>query len=219
MARSTYLEIINSVKVLLREDEAVSSTADEYTSLIAKFVTMAKEKVEAAWDWSFQKRTVVVSSSAQQFTVTDGSVSLTPRGKLVEVYNSTDENILALAPSVKITRLLIEDSTTNIPIYYTSDVILSSGVRQIGVWPTPNGSKTYYITIVQPQDTITDGTYLEVDDNAVIWFAYYLALKERGEDGGVGPTDAYQLFQDSLNRQISLDSGFLADEETTWEVK
>mgnify|MGYP003675312696 FL=1 len=48
----TYLEIVNSVLVRLREEEVTSLDENDYSKLISRLVNVTKNEVENAWNWS-----------------------------------------------------------------------------------------------------------------------------------------------------------------------
>ena len=61
----TFLQATNRVLVKLRESEISSfSGVGDYPLLIATLVNEAKEEVEAAWDWNYQRTSVVVTTVA-----------------------------------------------------------------------------------------------------------------------------------------------------------
>ena len=50
-----------------------------------------------------------------------------------------------------------------------------------------------------------DGTSVLVPDTLVVQNAYARALVERGEDGGLSSSEAYQLYRAMLSDQIALE--------------
>lgn len=219
MARSTYLQVINKVKTLLREDSATSSTEDDYTTLIAQFVDQSLEIVQGAWDWSFLW--LVGSEAATTSLVELDDLALLPTDTIKWVYNSTDKTTMQPAPYAWIYEQIINAPTaTGSPLYYAAEVLPSSnGYKQLMIYPTPSTSTTIIYQAYKPQLISSDSTYLYVDDAPVVWMALSLALKERGEDGGLSMGDVMAYYKESLATAITRDSANVPAEYLTWTVK
>ena len=52
----TYIEIVNSVLVRLREEKVDAVNENEYSSLIGQLVNVAKRDVENAFNWEALRR-------------------------------------------------------------------------------------------------------------------------------------------------------------------
>jgi hypothetical protein len=77
----------------------------------------------------------------------------------------------------------------------------------INFWPIPSGTNSINVYLSNPQDDLSDDTdVLYVPYEPVVLGAYARALVERGEDGGLNSSEAYQLFRASLSDQIALES-------------
>jgi len=68
----TYLEIVNSILVRLREPTVSTVGLDAYSTLIGKFVNDAKRQVEDAYDWNVlgQEKTVTTTSGTYVYSLT-----------------------------------------------------------------------------------------------------------------------------------------------------
>ncbi len=72
---------------------------------------------------------------------------------------------------------------------------------------------TINFNIIKPQDELSaNSTQLKVPAEPVIFLAYAKALAERGEDGGLRSSEAYQLYQTSLADHISIEGNKYPDE-------
>jgi hypothetical protein len=61
-------------------------------------------------------------------------------------------------------------------------------------------------SVIVPQALLAlDGTSVLVPDSLVVQNAYARALVERGEDGGLNSSEAYQLYKSMLSDQIALE--------------
>ena len=65
----TYIEIVNSVLVRLREEKVDSVNDTEYSSLIAQIVNVAKRDVENAYNWEALRKTVHYNYSTWYFSL------------------------------------------------------------------------------------------------------------------------------------------------------
>ena len=64
----TYLEIVNSVLIRLRENEVQSVNENSYSKLIGELVNDAKRIVEDSWDWHALRTTFTVNTVAGTFS-------------------------------------------------------------------------------------------------------------------------------------------------------
>jgi len=89
----------------------------------------------------------------------------------------------------------------------------SNGDTQVDLYPIPDGVYTINFNIIKPQDELSaNSTQLKVPAEPVIFLAYAKALAERGEDGGLRSSEAYQLYQTSLADHISIEGNKYPDE-------
>ena len=68
----TYLEIVNSILVRLREPTVSTVGLDAYSTLIGTFVNDAKRQVEDAYDWNVlgQEKTVTTVANTYVYSLT-----------------------------------------------------------------------------------------------------------------------------------------------------
>lgn len=217
MARSTYLEVINKVKVLLREDAATTSTDDEYTTMLAQFVDHALEVVQGSWDWSFLWLSGTETTSTSITELDD--LGITPTCTIKWIYNSTDKVEMIQWPYSRIIQETLNGASSSTPMYYATDIVAaSSGYKNIYIYPTPTTSTLIYYQAYVPQVISSDSTYLAVDDAPVVWLAYAMALEERGEDGGATYQRAMVMHQETLGTAISRDSVSQPAGYNDWQV-
>jgi hypothetical protein len=83
------------------------------------------------------------------------------------------------------------------------------------VFPTPNKSNVLKFNLNVPQlDLSADGTVLLIPSEPVIAGAFARALVERGEDGGLASSEAYQLYKGVLSDYIALEQTRLPEWDT-----
>lgn len=210
----TYLELVNDVLVRLREAEVESVAQTDYSKLIGKFVNDAKRQVEDAYSWNVLSSTVTLTTVANT-----SSYSMTGAGqkfRVVDAINDTQDLTLRNIPYVNMNRFLNFGTTqTAAPTYYAFNGVDGSGDTKVDVYPVPDKAYSLVFDLIVPQDTLSsNATELLVPSELVIQNAYARALVERGEDGGLNSSEAYQLYRSMLADYIALESTRYPEEMT-----
>jgi len=203
----TYLEIVNSILVRLREPTVSTVGLDAYSTLIGKFVNDAKRQVEDAFDWNVlgQEKTVTTTSGTYIY-------SLTGAGQKFRVSSeplNTTSNVVMRQISVSDMRQKqnFTPIVTNIPAQYCFEGVDANGDVEVQLYGRPDGVYTIKFFLTIPQAALaSDGTSILVPDVVVEQNAYARALVERGEDGGLTSSEAYNLYRSMLADYISLEA-------------
>ena len=201
----TYLQLINNVLIRLRETQVSTNNETSYSTLIGLFVNDAKRQIEDAFSWNVLGQTVTITTVAATYVY-----SMTGAGQKFQVQDAinTTSNIgLQNISFVEMNRYQNLVPTTNgIPQYYAFDGVDASGDTKVVLYPRPDGVYNIPFSLTVPQATLAaDGTSVLVPDNLVVQNAYARALVERGEDGGLSSSEAYQLYRAMLSDQIALE--------------
>jgi len=202
----TYLELINDVLIRLRETTVATNNETTYSTLIGKFVNDAKRQVEDAFSWNALGTTVTLTTVAATY-----SYSLTGAGQkfqVMDVINTTSNVGMKNVSFVEMNRYQNLVPTTNgIPQYYAFDGVDASGNTKVTLYPRPDGVYSIPFSLTVPQATLSsDATSVLVSDFLVAQNAYARALVERGEDGGLSSSEAYQLYRSMLSDVIALEA-------------
>ena len=210
----TYLELVNDILVRLREAEVESVAQTDYSKLIGKFVNDAKRQVEDAYSWNVLSTTVTISTVANTH-----SYSMTGAGqkfRVVDAINDTQDLVLRNIPFANMNRFLNFGTTqTAAPTYFAFNGVDGSNDTKVDVYPVPDKAYSLVFDLIVPQDALsTDATELLVPSELVIQNAYARALVERGEDGGLNSSEAYQLYRSMLADYIALESTRYPEEMT-----
>lgn len=227
---TTYLQVINRVLRKLGEEElaeATTSLAERYERLIGTFVNDVKEEVEDAYNWRALRQTVTVA-----FSVGDQSATITEaneRSRLLRIFQAqaqgyvpmcfdiTDATSVQQLQEIDLAELIYRDTidTTgnNTPAYFALDN--SSGdVLDLFLYPRPNVATTVQISLVIPQDRLTDAqaqTTIKVPVRPVYIGAVYHALEERGEELGAQGAFSERAYRQALDDAIGRDSAESGD--------
>jgi hypothetical protein len=203
---TTYLQAVNDVLVRLREEQVSTVTETSYSSLIGKFVNDAKRQIEDSYEWNILGTTVVVSTVAGT-----SSYSLTGTGqkfRVQDVINDTNNTAMTNIPFVNMNRYLnFGTVSSGVPLYYCFDGVDGSYDTKVTVFPIPDSVVSLRFSLIVPQAPLTaDATVILMPSELIVQSAYARALVERGEDGGLSSSEAYQLYRAMLSDYISMEA-------------
>jgi len=201
----TYLELINDVLIRLRETTVATNNATTYSTLIGKFVNDAKRQVEDAFSWNVLGQNITLTTVANTY-----SYSLTGAGQkfqVMDAINTTSNVGMQNISFVQMNRFQnLVPVATGIPEYYAFDGVDASGDTKVSLYSRPDNVYTIIFSLTIPQATLaSDATSILVPDFLVAQNAYARALVERGEDGGLSSSEAYQLYKSMLSDYIALE--------------
>jgi len=203
----TYLQIVNSILVRLREPTVSTVGLDAYSTLIGKFVNDAKRQVEDAYDWNVlgQEKTITTASGTYVYSLTGaGQKFRVSSDPLNTTSNVVMQNISVAAMRQKQNFTPI---ASNPPTEYCFEGVDGNGDAQVQLYGRPDGVYTIKFFLTIPQATLaSDNTSVLVPDVVVEQNAYARALVERGEDGGLSSSEAYNLYRSMLADYISLEA-------------
>jgi hypothetical protein len=201
----TYLELVNDVLVRLREPTVTTVALNSYSTLIGKFVNDAKRQIEDAFAWNVLGTTITLSTTSGTY-----SYSLTGAGQkfqVLDVINATSNVGMKNIDFASMNRKQnFSTPVSGIPSEYAFDGIDGSYDTKVTIYPRPDGVYSIPFSLTVPQATLTsDSTVVLVADTLVAQNAYARALVERGEDGGLSSSEAYQLYKSMLSDYIALE--------------
>ena len=208
----TYLELVNSVLIRLREREVSAVTENNYAKLIGTFINDAKRHVEDAWNWNALRKTLTATTEANVFNYelnTAGS-----RFRVLDVVNDTSNYFMEQRSSGWFNNAFLNQTAeVGEPKYYTFNGVSADGDTQVDVYPIPGDAYTIRFNIVDPQNNLANNSdILLCPSEPVILGAYARAVAERGEDGGIASQEASQLYIQSLSDHIAIDANHFSDE-------
>jgi hypothetical protein len=209
----TYIEIVNSVLVRLREEPVEAVNENEYSALVGQLVNVAKRDVENAYNWEALRKTVQVITEPGTFhyTLLDTNTAV----RTLDVYNYTNKNWLNIRPTEWMDRAYAPDDVpTGSPEFFTWNGVTSDGDIGVDVYPKPEKEEHLRFNMTCPQkDLKEEGDRLLVPHLLVIENALARAIEERGEDGG--SSNQQQRYQSLLADHISMEAS-RKPMETIW---
>jgi hypothetical protein len=201
----TYLELVNDVLVRLRETAVSTVSETSYSALIGKFVNDAKRQIEDAYAWNVLGTTITLSTTSGTY-----SYALTGAGQkfqVIDVINATSNIGMKNIDFASMNRKQnFSTPVSGIPYEFAFDGVDSSYDTKVTIYPRPDGVYSIPFSLAVPQATLAlDATVIAVPDVLVVQNAYARALVERGEDGGLSSSEAYQLYKAMLADYIALE--------------
>lgn len=208
----TYLQLINAVLRKLREDEVTTVTETDYSKLIGDFVNDAMNAVEASWDWSSLRDTLVISTIVDQDTYP--LVGFGIRGELMSLYNVTKKVQLRQQPKAYIIdKQTRATDTSGKPMYFALNGTDANNDTNIIVYPKPDDVYTLEANVVLRNTTLSsDADSTKLPTLPIVQLAFAYALRERGETGGQSASEQIAIAQQDLANAIALDAGNNAGE-------
>ena len=202
---TTYLQLVNNVLVRLRETEVTSVSDTPYSSLIGVFVNDAKREVEDAYDWNALDTTITLATVAG--TKAYSLTGIGSRFKTQDVINDTQDIPMQAADPNWINRQYYIGTTQSAaPTKYAYRGVDSSGDTKVELWPLPDAVYNLRFELFVPQlDFSNNSDIIKVPAHLVQLLAYSKAIAERGEDGGLQASEAYQLYRLALSDAIALE--------------
>ena len=201
----TYLQLINNVLIRLRENQVSTNNETAYSTLIGLFVNDAKRQIEDAFSWNVLGQTVNIATTNGTYIYSMTGVG--QKFQVQDAINTTSNVGMQNITFVEMNRYQNLVPTTNgIPQYFAFDGVDGNGDTKVVLYPRPDGVYNIPFSVTVPQATLAaDGTSVLVPDSLVVQNAYARALVERGEDGGLNSSEAYQLYRGMLSDQIALE--------------
>lgn len=208
----TYLEITNEVLQRLRENTVASISQNKYSKLIGLYVNDAKRTVENAWNWdALAVSTPVITVPGTSNYVVTGSGR---RQSNISVNDTSNQAYISNVPSKWIQdQQQLSTVQSGNPCYYAWNGFDGTDSK-VELFPVPNGAYTLMFNMTVPQvDLSADTDVLLVPSEPVIAYAYARALVERGEDGGMQSSEAYNIYKAVLADYIALESTRFVENE------
>jgi hypothetical protein len=203
---ATYLEMVNDVLARLRVQQVGSVNDTDYSKLIGKFVNDAKRQVEDAFDWNVLRQAITVTTSPAV-----ASYSLVGSGQKfreLDVLNTSNYYPMRNITFSEMQQYLqMGPPSQSAPVYYNYNGFDSNYDTKIDLFPVPDAAYTILFNLVVPQAALTsDSTVILVPEEIVQQNAFARAIVERGEDGGLNSSEAYQLYRSMLSDYVALES-------------
>jgi len=215
----TYIDIINKVLIRLRESQASSPTATEYSTLISEFVNEAKREVEDAWNWSALRTTIQIPTvqGTHSYSITGSGNRMRPQNVDSTVYNNTKQYHLFRQPTRWMKEQIISNTSQSQPTNYAFEGLDSNNDTKVVLHQIPDAVYTLDFNLIVPQDDLVSSSdTLSIPSWPVILGAYYKAVDERGEDGG--SSGALTKYEAATSDAIAIDFNLFEGEDSWYSA-
>lgn len=201
----TYLQIVNKVLRLMREDEIATVVApdDVVAALVCDFVNDAKRTVEDTHDWNILRNEITVNTTALS-----DFVGLTNAGKYARIESIYNVNGVALQETTnkRLSYLKANSDTPSSPHYYAVNGVDNNNDVRLKLHPTPDSIEPLTVSVFLNQDDLAaDADELLIPAQPVVYFALAFAARERGEVGGQTAAEIFGMAQKYLSDAIAKD--------------
>jgi hypothetical protein len=212
----TLLELTNKVLIRLREPTVASASSTAYSSMIAEFVRQATREVEQAHNWVQLRQTIQVPvvGNTINYVLTGAGTDF----RVLGVYEDTTDYRLSPAPSYRqMNEWLLQNNRSIGPPEYWDINGTSGGDPIVNFYPEPDVaySVNFNMVIVSQLDNDTDFT--PTPELPIVLRAVFLAIEERGDDGGNSLPILDAQFTNALASAVAIDAALYEDESVWYE--
>lgn len=200
----TYLQIVNKVLRLLREDttSSITGSSDILVNLVAELVNDAKRYVEDAHNWNQLREewTIVTTPGTTEY-------SLTNAGKYAKIEYIMEQNVLLHKRQLSEINYKLAQGSDGRPARWAVSGTDASNDVKIKLFPSPSSSYTLTAYGFKTQEDLAlDSDELLIPAQPVVYQAYALAARERGEVGGQTAAEIFAVASQHLSDAIARDA-------------
>lgn len=219
----TYIDLVNEVLIRMREDTVgsigssrLAVTDDPVVDIVKLSVNDAKDIVESAHQWNALREDWTFTTVAG--THTYGLAGAGAQATIESVY-SANGSAIKNVPLATIHRKSAANGNQNTPMYWAANGQDSNGDLAIRLYNTPSAAIQYTVHGFKRTDHLDiDSDQLKVPSKPVIYLAFALASRERGETGGAQASELFAMGNQYLTDAIALDAA-ASDLDNNWTVR
>lgn len=217
-----YTDLVNEVLMRLREDTVttigssrLSVTDDPVVDIVKLAVNDAKRTVEDAHQWNALRYDWSITTEAGVHTY--GLAGSDNRAIVESVYVDTGRELRNVSLSY-IHKKAAGNPATNSPMYWAVNGQDDNGDTAIRLFNTPDGADTVTVHgFKRTADLDVDSDRVKVPATPIIYLAFALASRERGEAGGAQAMELFSMSSQFLKDAIALDAS-ASELDNTWNV-
>ena len=217
-----YTDIVNEVLMRLREDTVstiggsrLTVTDDPVVDIVKLAVNDAKRTVEDAHHWNALRYDWTITTEAGVHTYPLAGAKSHAIVESIYGSNGVELRNVRLA---YIHQKSAGNPANNNPMYWAVSGQDSNGDMSIRFHSTPKSALSYEVHgFKRTADLDTDSDRLIVPSTPVIYLAFALAARERGEAGGAQATELFSMASVYLKDAIGLDAA-ASDLDNDWNT-
>lgn len=222
----TFRTMMNRVLRAVGEEEVdaiAASLTSDYHKLVASFVNMIKEEIEAAHNWRSLRvtNTVSVTAATSAADIAWGN----ERSRVYRVQDAESGEFKALAfdttvasnpiplQEMSMARLLYNDTINTSPVsepsFFAVDSTSAGDTVRLVLDGPVTTTRTISLTLIVPQARLADtdlDTVIKIPARPLELGAIWFALMERGEELGANALFTEERYRNALDDTVSLDA-------------
>ncbi len=218
----TYTDLVNEVLMRLREDTVstiggsrLTVTDDPVVDIVKLAINDAKRTVEDAHQWNALRHdwSVTTQTGVHTYPLTDAKSFAT----IESIYGESGHAVRNVRLGY-IHQKAAGNPANNTPMYWAVSGQDLNGDVTIRFFNTPKDAQDYTVHgFKRTPDLDQDSDRLVVPSAPVIYLAFALAARERGEAAGAQSTELFTMASMYLKDAIALDAS-LSDLDNEWNV-
>lgn len=218
----TYTDLVNEVLIRLREDTVttiggsrLTITDDPVVDIVKLAINDAKRTVEDAHLWSALRHdwTITTQKGVHTYPLTDAKGLAT----IDSIYSESGLSLRNVRLA-HIHRKAAGNPGNNTPMYWAVNGQDLNGDVTVRLFNTPKDAVDYTVHgFKRTPDLDQDSDQLKVPSAPVIYLAFALAARERGEAGGAQAPELFAMASTYLRDAVALDAS-LSDLDNDWNV-
>lgn len=203
----TYLQIVNSVLVRLREAQVAAVSSTTLSALIGSLVNEIKDEVEDAARWYALRNTwtVTTASGTTSYSLTSSGMNAV----IINGWNTVTGQELTRISNRRMDELFFGVGSsgsvaTGQPETYAENGFDSNYDLKVDIWPQPTAVGMLKFNLYQPQPALTtDSTVPLAPQHVIIAGAIARALRERGGEDAQTSQAQEQVYMSLLSSAVS----------------
>lgn len=218
----TYTDLVNEVLMRLREDTVstiggsrLTVTDDPVVDIVKLAINDAKRTVEDSHQWNALRYDWSITTQAGVHTYP--LVGARNQAIIESMYDENGRSIRNV-PLAYIHQKSAGNPANNIPMYWATNGQDSNGDMSIRFFSTPKDALSYTVHgFKKTPDLDKDSDEIVVPTSPVIYLAFALASRERGEAGGAQSNEIFAMASQYLKDAIGLDAS-ASELDNNWNV-
>ena len=214
----TFLQLVNSVLVEMREEEVTTINSTVYSRLIGTLVNKAKEQVEDAHNWSCLLTdltfSTIVGTETYALTGSDNRINIE------NVIDTTNKSYLNETTRQFIqSEYMLGDVASSTPTKWANTGTDATGQAKITLYPKPVAITAMNVhCFLRTPDLVAETDTTLIPHAPIRDLAIAFAVRERGEVGGTAVPEYLLLAQRALSDAIAYDAARNETDQVWYEV-
>lgn len=200
-----YLDLINGVLKRLRESTVTTSPENDYSVLVGELVNDAKKQIELRHEWTALRTTLTFNTvvGTSEYTLTNAYQNAIFK----QAMNNTTNNYLTQRDLTYFNNnTVLANAAIGSPSDFMFHGTSADGYLKVQLNPVPAVIQAMRFDMIIPQvDLSADTDFITIPANPVLQLAFGMALRERGETGGMSAAEQFKVADSSLGDAIAID--------------